>query len=87
MLRHFSHGLWSTGLKLKCSRKFTLILYLPLSVNLTIAHLTIALLGGNPEVGNSEYVNHRNTPRGVQFRGEKMFFYGALYVMMIGKSE
>ena len=32
------------------------------SVNLTIAHLRIALLGGNPEVGNSEYINHQNCP-------------------------
>ena len=31
-------------------------------VNLTIAHLRIALLGGNPEVGNSEYINHQNCP-------------------------
>ena len=29
-------------------------------VNLTIAHLRIALLGGNPEVGNSEYMDHQN---------------------------
>ena len=31
-------------------------------VNLTIAHLRIALLGGNPEVGNSEYMDHQNCP-------------------------
>ena len=42
MLRHFSHGLWSAGFKLKCSRKFTLILYLPLST-LVQLHVTSLL--------------------------------------------
>ena len=27
-----------------------------------VVKLTIALLGGNPEVGNSEYINHQNCP-------------------------
>ena len=31
-------------------------------ITLTIAHLKIALLGGNSEVGNSEYINHQNCP-------------------------
>ena len=31
-------------------------------ITLTIAHLKIALLGGNPEVGNSEYMDHQNCP-------------------------
>ena len=42
MLRHFSHGLWSAGFKLKCSRKFTLMLYLPLST-LVQLHVTSLL--------------------------------------------
>ena len=32
------------------------------AITLTIAHLKIALLGGNSEVGNSEYINHQNCP-------------------------
>ena len=32
------------------------------TITLTIAHLKIALLGGNSEVGNSEYINHQNCP-------------------------
>ena len=36
------------------SLKFVIKIAFERTVNLTIAHLTIALLGGNPEVGNSE---------------------------------
>ena len=35
---------------------------LPLRLNLTLAHLRIGHMEGNPEVGNSEYMGHQDCP-------------------------
>ena len=36
------------------------------AVNLTVAHLRIGHMEGNPDVGNSEYMGHHNCPPQLQ---------------------
>ena len=51
--------LTNTTMTMRKTQQMMLMLTL---ITLTIAHLKIALLGGNPEVGDSEYMNHQNCP-------------------------
>ena len=45
-----------------CPQNLPEVMMMMLMVNLTVAHLRIGHMEGNPEVGNSEYMGHQDCP-------------------------